>query len=70
MMKHFTDANDKRRWESVHICPRCAFVINLSEIDLRTITTGIVECVRCQWSGPIEIQIVQVAEGSDHPDAN
>ena len=57
--------NDKQVWESVHVCPKCAFVINLSEIDLRTVTTGIVECPRCQWSGPIEIQIVQVIEESE-----
>ncbi len=27
-------------WESVHICPKCGFALNLSEIDMRTITTG------------------------------
>jgi predicted RNA-binding Zn-ribbon protein involved in translation (DUF1610 family) len=51
-------ADSKRQWESVHICPMCAFVINLSQIDLRTVTTGIVDCPRCGWVGPIEIEIV------------
>jgi hypothetical protein len=43
--------SDKTRWESVHICPKCGYVLNLAEIDLKTVTTGIVECPRCDWSG-------------------
>jgi hypothetical protein len=35
---------------------------SFSEIDLRTVTTGIVECPRCEWVGPIEIQIAEVDE--------
>jgi transcription elongation factor Elf1 len=45
-------------WESVHVCPKCGSVINLAEIDLRAITTGIVCCSQCEWSGQIEIRIV------------
>ena len=45
-------------WESVHVCPNCGYVINLADIDLRAITTGIVSCPRCDWAGKIEIQIV------------
>jgi predicted RNA-binding Zn-ribbon protein involved in translation (DUF1610 family) len=45
-------------WESVHVCPNCGHVINLAELDLRAITTGIVTCPSCDWSGPIEIQII------------
>lgn len=48
----------KKHWESAHLCPGCGFVINLAEIDLRAITTGILLCSRCEWSGQIEIQIV------------
>ncbi len=46
-------------WESVHICPTCGFALNLAEIDLRTITTGIVDCSRCDWVGPVEIHIAE-----------
>ena len=46
-------------WESVHICPNCGEVINLEAINLHEITTGIVSCPRCEWSGRIEIQIVK-----------
>ena len=59
--------NGTRSWESVHICPKCGRVINLAEIDLRTITTGIVECPRCDWVGPIEIQIAEVDEPPEGP---
>jgi len=56
-------ANDTVRgsghsWESVHVCPNCGQVINLSELDMRAITTGIVTCPSCDWSGQIEIQVV------------
>jgi ribosomal protein L37AE/L43A len=47
-----------QRWESVHVCPNCGHVINLAELDLRAITTGIVTCPNCDWSGQIEIQII------------
>jgi len=52
------------QWESVHVCPKCGHFINLSEIDLRTVTTGIVDCPRCEWVGQIEIQIVAVDEST------
>ncbi len=45
------------RLESVHICPRCGHILNLDQIDLKTITSGIVECPMCDWVGPIEIQV-------------
>jgi ssDNA-binding Zn-finger/Zn-ribbon topoisomerase 1 len=49
---------DGNTWESVHVCPNCEWVINLADIDLRTITTGIVSCPRCEWAGKVEIRIV------------
>jgi hypothetical protein len=45
-------------WESVHVCPNCGNVVNLAELDLRAITTGMVTCSGCKWSGQIEIQVV------------
>ena len=58
-------SNVRGVWESVHVCPKCAFILNLSQIDLRTVTTGIGECPRCEWVGPIEIQIVEVDESPE-----
>jgi hypothetical protein len=49
----------RRLWDNVHVCPKCEHVLYLSEIDLMTVTTGIVDCSKCGWSGPIEIQIVE-----------
>lgn len=54
--------SEMKGWESVHICSKCGYVINLAEIDLQTITTGIVECPRCEWIGPVEIQIPETDE--------
>ena len=52
------------QWESVHVCPRCGHFLNLEKIDLRTITTGIVECPECHWEGPIEIRVADLSGGS------
>ena len=49
-------------FESVHVCPNCGLGINLADLDLRTITTGVVDCHRCGWSGRIEISIVETDE--------
>lgn len=58
-------SGDKKRWESAHVCPKCAFIIKLSQIDLMSVTTGIVDCPRCDWIGAIEIQIAEVDEAVD-----
>lgn len=52
------DPSEKKHWESVHICPKCEHILNLAEIDLKTITTGIVSCPNCEWTGPIEIRVM------------
>ena len=49
---------DGQHSESVHVCPNCGQVINLAELDMRAITTGIVTCSACNWSGQIEIQVI------------
>ena len=51
-------AEKRKEWNSAHVCPRCGFPIDLEEIGLRGGTTGFVTCPKCDWSGPIEIQIV------------
>ena len=52
------DCDERNHWESVHVCPNCGQIINLAELDLRAITTGIVTCPSCDWSGQIEIQVI------------
>jgi ribosomal protein L37AE/L43A len=53
------ESNGPKDWESVHRCPKCGHVLNLAEIDLRTIATGIVSCPKCEWSGAVSIEIVE-----------
>jgi hypothetical protein len=52
------DTNGKK-WESAHRCPQCGYVLNLEEIDLRAITTGIITGPKCDWSGQVSIEIVE-----------
>jgi ssDNA-binding Zn-finger/Zn-ribbon topoisomerase 1 len=65
MTTRSNEDGDKKHWWSVHVCPKCAFVTNLSEIDLKTVTTGIINCPRCDWSGPVEIKIAEVDEADE-----
>ena len=58
MTAHASDSRERRHWESVHVCRNCGHIINLAELDLRAITTGIVTCPGCDWSGQIEIQVI------------
>lgn len=52
--------NDDRptKWNSAHVCPECAYPIDLEELGLRGSTTGLVTCPKCDRSGPIEIGVV------------
>jgi ssDNA-binding Zn-finger/Zn-ribbon topoisomerase 1 len=58
--------NTDASWESVHVCPKCGHIINLAELDLRSITTGIVTCPSCDWSGQIEIQVIDQVPRKRH----
>jgi len=54
------DDNMPRHFESVHFYAKCGHSLNLEMIDLMAITTGIIECPNCDFSGPIEIRVVDV----------
>lgn len=49
-------------WQSATICPKCGHVLDLEELDLLAITTGMATCPRCGWAGYIDIQIVEKKE--------
>jgi ribosomal protein L37AE/L43A len=49
----------EKKWESVHLCPKCGHSLNLEEIELEAVTTGIATCPKCDWSSPINLKIVQ-----------
>jgi predicted RNA-binding Zn-ribbon protein involved in translation (DUF1610 family) len=59
VMKPQSTSKPSDPWESVHVCPRCGHVINLERLDLRTIATGVISCPKCDWSGPVNIKVVQ-----------
>lgn len=52
-------ANESKQWDSVHKCPQCGHALRLDDIDLKAVTTGIVVCPNCKWSGPIEIRVIE-----------
>ena len=58
-MEHqLLDEKRKQPKMSAHVCPQCGFSVNLKDVGLRGGTTGLVTCRNCDWSSPIEIQIV------------
>ncbi|HEY5212031.1 MAG TPA: hypothetical protein VIJ38_03320 [Acidobacteriaceae bacterium] len=48
-----------KRWDAAHKCPRCCHAFRLADFDLKAVTTGIFACPNCDWSGPIEIEIIE-----------
>jgi transcription elongation factor Elf1 len=59
MTNQTRDENQRKLLDSMHICPQCGHAIRLNDIDLKAVTTGIVVCSKCDWSGQIQIQIVE-----------
>jgi predicted RNA-binding Zn-ribbon protein involved in translation (DUF1610 family) len=53
------ESDEKKQWDSAHKCPHCGHVINLRDLDLRDVATGVVACPSCGWVGPVEIQIIE-----------
>jgi ssDNA-binding Zn-finger/Zn-ribbon topoisomerase 1 len=53
------DKENKRQWESAHVCPQCGFPIDLKDIGLTEATTGLITCPKCDWSGQIAIEIIE-----------
>lgn len=53
------DTSAIKRWDAAHECARCCHALRLADMDLRAVTTGIVACPNCDWSGQIEIQIIE-----------
>jgi transcription elongation factor Elf1 len=52
------DKNEPKKLKSAHVCPQCGFSIALENLGLRGGATGVVSCLKCDWSGPVEIQII------------
>ena len=54
--------NHRHKLDSVHVCPKCGSVTKISEIDIKSISSGIHVCQLCGWSGPINVQIVETKD--------
>jgi hypothetical protein len=59
IMRSRQEDSGAMQWESVHECLKCGHVVKLGEIDLRVISTGMIACPNCEWSGPVRIEIVE-----------
>lgn len=67
MATYAKDGNDSKRWESVHVCPKCSHKVSLGEIDLRVIATGMIVCPSCSWSGPVRIEVIERRGATNAP---
>jgi ssDNA-binding Zn-finger/Zn-ribbon topoisomerase 1 len=54
-----------KQWETVHECPNCGHVLNLKDLDLRAVATGVIVCGACKWCGPVTIRIVEREQTTD-----
>lgn len=59
-----TDTHAERNWEHVHRCPQCEHIIKADDIPHSVIATGVITCPKCEFSGPINVQIVPEDSGS------
>lgn len=59
-----TDIYARRNWEHVHRCPRCGHIIRADLITHSAVATGVIMCLKCEYSGPINIEIVSEGDGS------
>jgi hypothetical protein len=48
-----------KQWDSAHKCPQCGHVLKSADIDLKGGHDGNRGLSECNWSGPIDIQIVE-----------
>jgi hypothetical protein len=58
-----TEFHSERNWEHVHRCPQCENIIKADEISHSAIATGVITCPQCNYSGPINVEIVPEEPG-------
>jgi hypothetical protein len=47
------------KWEHVHQCPQCEHIVKAEDIPRPAIISGVMTCPNCEWSGPMNVQIVK-----------
>jgi hypothetical protein len=58
-MKDTRQEHIRKDWEHVHVCAKCGNMLHPDEIELGSIVLGVITCPRCEWSGPINLQIIE-----------
>jgi DNA-directed RNA polymerase subunit RPC12/RpoP len=48
----------KTSWEHVHQCGTCGHPTRIDHIELKIIAAGVITCPKCEFSGPINVKIV------------
>lgn len=64
MSAESSDQGGSTRLESAHVCTQCEFSISLENLGLRGGKTGFLTCPKCDWSEPVNIQIVDGSRAS------
>jgi hypothetical protein len=59
MSPHVPPPEGRKPLRSAHVCPECGLSIELKDIGLTEVTTGLITCPKCDWSGQIEIEIIE-----------
>ena len=58
-MKETVKGDTKKDWEHVHLCLKCGHTLDPDQIELGAIILGVITCPKCEWSGPINLRIVE-----------
>jgi hypothetical protein len=45
-------------WDHVHQCGACGHAIRIDQIDLKIIAAGVITCPKCEFSGPVNVKII------------
>jgi predicted RNA-binding Zn-ribbon protein involved in translation (DUF1610 family) len=53
------DKNRRQLKASAHLCPQCGHAISLKGLALLERSMGLITCPQCNWSGPVDIGVVE-----------
>ncbi len=59
MEPEYPNNDQQKQWESANVCPQCGHVVLLKDIGQMERSTGVIMCPICNWSGPVNITIVE-----------
>jgi transcription elongation factor Elf1 len=59
MDAHQPDKSKKQLKVSAHVCPQCSHASSLKGLPLLERSMGVITCPQCNWSGPVDIGVVE-----------